>query len=49
MTHNNTHIFISDGSEKIYVTDSDLKILKTLSITRKGISLRSLNELEWIE
>lgn len=49
MTHNNSHIFISDGSNNIYITDEDLNIKQILSVTRKGTPLYYLNELEWAE
>jgi glutamine cyclotransferase len=43
MTHNNTHLFISDGSNHIYVTDAELNIKQTLTITKKGQAQPYLN------
>ena len=43
MTHNNSHIFISDGSNHIYVTDAELNVKQTLAITKRGLALAYLN------
>jgi glutamine cyclotransferase len=32
MTHNGSHIFISDGSDSLYIVDENLKILETKHI-----------------
>jgi glutamine cyclotransferase len=49
MTHNNTHIFISTGSNNIYVVDEQLNILQTLAIrNERGYPLKNINELEWV-
>ena len=43
MTHNNSHIFISNGSQHIYVVDEKLNILQTLTIIRKETPLLYMN------
>lgn len=46
MTHNGTHIFISTGSNEIFVVDENLKILETLPILNKeGKAVTAINEL----
>ena len=46
ITHNGSHIFISDGSYKLFITDEELNVLKTLEvIDRRGKKLHYLNEL----
>ena len=49
MTHNGTHMFISTGSNELFVVDEDLNILETLPIVNKdGNAVTSINELEWV-
>jgi glutaminyl-peptide cyclotransferase len=47
ITHNHSHIFISDGSHRLYVTDQDLTVVQTLEVSYEGRPLVYLNELEW--
>lgn len=51
LTHNGTHLFLSDGSDKIYVTTPELTILSTLEVVHQKSSLhvRYINELELVE
>lgn len=50
LTHNGTHLIMSDGSDKLYFRDSlSLEVKRTLSVTYKGEPVRDLNELEFIE
>lgn len=46
MTHNGTHIFISTGSNELFVVDENLNILETLPIlNNEGKPVSSINEL----
>jgi len=48
MTHNNSHIFISDGSNIIYIVDENMTILERMRVYDKnGDELIYINELEW--
>ena len=48
LTHNTTHMFISDGSHIIYLVDENLKILDHRRIfNEKGKPLKNINELEY--
>lgn len=49
MTTEGKHLIVSDGSDKIWFLDSNLKTIKTLNVTINGRPLRLLNELEWID
>lgn len=53
MTHNNSHIFISDGSSTIYIVDENLTILDKFNVSglsaRGTVHLQHLNELEWVQ
>jgi glutamine cyclotransferase len=49
MTQNGTHIFISDGSNNIYIVDSNMSILATIIVFDKQDNpVYYLNELEWV-
>lgn len=49
LTHDSTHLIMSDGSDKIYLIDTiSLKPTKTISVKYQGKPLRDLNELEYI-
>lgn len=50
LTHNNTHLIISDGSSNLYITNENLTILETISVKDvNNTSVSLLNELEWVE
>jgi glutamine cyclotransferase len=50
LTHDGTHLIMSDGSDKLYFRDSlTLDVVRTLKVTYKGEPLRELNELEYID
>ncbi len=50
ITHNGTHLIVSDGTEKLYFLDTlTLKNTSILSVTENGIKTDQLNELEFIE
>lgn len=50
LTSNGYSLMLSDGSNTIKVMDpTDLKVLRTLSVTVDGQSVERINELEWIE
>ncbi len=49
MTHNSDNLIISDGSDKLYFVDTtNLKVVKTITVTDGGSPVRKLNELEYI-
>ncbi len=49
ITHNNTHLIMSDGSSKLYLLDTlTLKPTKTINVTYDGQPVNALNELEFI-
>ncbi len=49
MTHDNTNLILSDGSEHLYYLDSvTLKNVKTISVTDNGSRLKLINELEFV-
>ena len=49
MTHDNTNLILSDGSEHLYYLDSvTLKPVKTLTVTNNGGRLKQINELEFV-
>lgn len=48
LTNNGTHMFVTDGSDKVYVVDEDFQILQQKSIqTASGRKAYNLNELEY--
>jgi glutamine cyclotransferase len=49
ITHNNEHLIMSDGSDKLYFLDTvNLSVVKSLPVTYEGKMLNQLNELEYI-
>lgn len=48
-TTDGKYLYLSDGSSKIYVMDSNLRQIRTINVSGNGKSLRYLNELEWID
>ncbi len=49
ITHDNSNLIISDGSEHLYYLDSaTLKLVKTISVTDNGSRLKQVNELEFV-
>ncbi|HOX82166.1 MAG TPA: glutaminyl-peptide cyclotransferase [Chryseolinea sp.] len=49
MTHDDTNLIISDGSEHLYFLDSvTLKTVKTISVKENGSRLKQINELEFV-
>jgi glutamine cyclotransferase len=50
ITHNNEHLIMSDGSDKLYFLDTvNLSVVKSLPVTYEGKVLNQLNELEYID
>ena len=50
ITHNNEHLIVSDGSDKLYFIDSSTyKIHRKITVHKKGSTKSKLNELEFIE
>jgi glutamine cyclotransferase len=50
ITHNDSELIYSDGSDRLYVLDPETLLLKrTLNVRLSGRPLPRLNELEWIE
>jgi len=49
LTTDGAFLYASDGSSKIYVLDSSLKLLRTIDVRLNSRPLRFLNELEWID
>jgi glutaminyl-peptide cyclotransferase len=50
ITHNNEHLIVSDGSDKLYFWDTlTLETKKVLKVTENGKPVNQLNELEYIE
>lgn len=49
ITHNNQHLIMSDGSDKLYYLDPlNLNVVETQSITENGEPSQNLNELEFV-
>jgi glutamine cyclotransferase len=48
MTTDGTHIIMSDGTENLTFMDTDLKVVKTLTVTENSYAQQALNELEFI-
>lgn len=49
LTHNNEHLIMSDGSNKLYFLDTaNLEVVKTLPVTIGKNPVKNLNELEYI-
>lgn len=49
LTTDGKYLYASDGTSKIYVLDTNFKLLRSINVTGNGKSLRYLNELEWID
>jgi glutaminyl-peptide cyclotransferase len=50
LTHDDTHLIMSNGSEKINFVNSDtFKTERTITVTQDGLPMTQLNELEYIE
>jgi len=49
LTTDGRSLVASDGSNRLYFMDGDLKVRKTVRVTLDGKPLRFLNELEWID
>lgn len=50
LTNDGEKIYLSDGSEKIYILDSEtLQKLDFINVYTKTAKIESLNELEWID
>lgn len=50
LTSDGERLYMSDGSDKIYVRDPDtFAVVRTINVTTAGRPTDSLNELEWIE
>lgn len=49
ITTDGKKLYASDGSSTIYIMDRDLKVNGRLRVTRDGIPVNLLNELEWID
>ena len=49
ITTDGTLLYASDGSNKIYVLDSDFKLQRTIFVRLDGRPVRLLNELEWVD
>ncbi|MCB9068161.1 MAG: glutaminyl-peptide cyclotransferase [Calditrichae bacterium] len=47
LTANDDHFIMSDGSSTIYFRDDNFKLVRTISVTRDGEAVSSLNELEF--
>jgi glutaminyl-peptide cyclotransferase len=50
ITHNNTHLIMSEGSDKLFFVDTvSLKPVKVLPVTDENGPVSKLNELEYVE
>lgn len=50
LTNDSTHLYMSNGSDKIYVRDPQtFDILRTIEVRNQGGRVTLINELEWIE
>ena len=50
LTRNSTHIIMSDGTDNLRFLDKEsLEVTRNLRVTLRGESIRSINELEWID
>jgi len=49
LTHDDNNLIMSDGTEKLYFLDTtDLKVVRTLTVTDGRGPLKNLNELEYV-
>jgi len=50
ITHDSAHLYISDGSDKLYVVNpSDLRLQRVVSVYDHAGPVNNLNELEWVD
>jgi glutamine cyclotransferase len=50
LTHDSTHLIMSDGSERLYFLDTtSLSVVKTITVADESGPLTQLNELEFID
>ncbi|HIW98376.1 MAG TPA: glutaminyl-peptide cyclotransferase [Candidatus Tidjanibacter gallistercoris] len=50
LTSDGQYLYMSDGSDKIYVRDAEhFGVVRTINVTMSGRPLDMLNELEWID
>ncbi len=50
ITHDGKNLIVSDGTEKLYFLDTvSLQPVRTLSVTENDITVKNLNELEFID
>lgn len=50
LTHNDTHLIMSDGSNKIYFLDpTTQKLVRSINVYSDTNAIPELNELEWID
>jgi glutamine cyclotransferase len=50
ITHDSAHLYISDGSDKLYVVNpTDLKLKRVISVSDNAGPVNNLNELEWVD
>lgn len=50
LTNDGTHLYMTDGSEKIYILDPEtLKEVDYINVYTKGTKIKDVNELEWVD
>jgi glutamine cyclotransferase len=50
VTHDSARLYISDGSDKLYVVSPlDLKLQRVISVSDNAGPVNNLNELEWVD
>jgi len=50
MTTDGTHVIMSDGTDMLsFLLPPEMKVVKTIRVTQNDISVRNVNELEWIK
>ena len=49
LTTDGRQLIASDGSNRLFFLDKDLRLQKTVNVTMDGRPVRYLNELEWID
>lgn len=49
LTNDGTHLYMTDGSEKIYILDPEtMKEVDYINVYTKGTKIKDVNELEWV-
>lgn len=49
LTNDGTHLYMTDGSEKIYILDPEtMKEVDYVNVYTKGTKIKDVNELEWV-